>query len=398
MSRILRRPMFRGGRVDSRGTGITSGLSYNNGGRVGFKDKGFVGGDLMANPGAAQGLDIFTQKYQPKDYRIKQQEWLDYTPKIKTLEDIQALYDKKLADERAYIDAMEIEQVFTPDQTSDLYENLYDLSTPGGKAEFFQTTRDEERQNIDDAKKYGVILDTELEKSLAKNQPENKKTADQLRIEELEKFILDQAKPKKLTEDEKLAEIEKKKKMFEKVYGSGKGEDINNMLLGFAGKALKPGADTKSAFSEFFEEEAKRPSESKKYKDAAAQAAIQSFLTGETSFQKFEDEMGMYAKKLGLKTKADRDLLEGMTIGEHKATISGAGKSDSQLTKAAAERYIASQPKDKGKILNSFSSKKDPLETLEIEENVNEYFMDGDTKHVYKIIKVDGEITSKRLY
>ena len=26
MSRILRRPMFRGGKVDSRGTGITSGL------------------------------------------------------------------------------------------------------------------------------------------------------------------------------------------------------------------------------------------------------------------------------------------------------------------------------------------------------------------------------------
>ena len=37
MSRILRRPMFRGGRVDSRGTGITSGLSYEKGGRVGLK-------------------------------------------------------------------------------------------------------------------------------------------------------------------------------------------------------------------------------------------------------------------------------------------------------------------------------------------------------------------------
>ena len=41
MSKILRRPMFRGGRVDSRGTGITSGLmdtpSYATGGRVGFK-------------------------------------------------------------------------------------------------------------------------------------------------------------------------------------------------------------------------------------------------------------------------------------------------------------------------------------------------------------------------
>ena len=43
MSRILRRPMFRGGPVDSRGTGITSGLGYENGGRVGFA----TGGDFF---------------------------------------------------------------------------------------------------------------------------------------------------------------------------------------------------------------------------------------------------------------------------------------------------------------------------------------------------------------
>ena len=42
MSRILRRPMFRGGQViDSRGTGITSGLM--DGGRVGLN----TGGDLI---------------------------------------------------------------------------------------------------------------------------------------------------------------------------------------------------------------------------------------------------------------------------------------------------------------------------------------------------------------
>ena len=40
MSRILRRPMFRGGRVDSRGTGITSGLA--DGGRVCYQQAGFV--------------------------------------------------------------------------------------------------------------------------------------------------------------------------------------------------------------------------------------------------------------------------------------------------------------------------------------------------------------------
>jgi hypothetical protein len=43
MSKTLRRPMFRGGSVNSRGTGITSGLDdsgYADGGRVGFQRGG----------------------------------------------------------------------------------------------------------------------------------------------------------------------------------------------------------------------------------------------------------------------------------------------------------------------------------------------------------------------
>ena len=45
MSRILRRPMFRGGRVNSYGTGIASGLA--NGGRVGFFNGGTSGGEFL---------------------------------------------------------------------------------------------------------------------------------------------------------------------------------------------------------------------------------------------------------------------------------------------------------------------------------------------------------------
>jgi len=53
MSKILRRPMFRGGAVDSRGTGITSGLmdepKYATGGRVGYNQGNLVlGGDLYS--------------------------------------------------------------------------------------------------------------------------------------------------------------------------------------------------------------------------------------------------------------------------------------------------------------------------------------------------------------
>ena len=62
MSKILRRPMFRGGPVDSRGTGITSGLfdapSYAMGGTVETPKRGVVDGpgsysfrntDLLSN-------------------------------------------------------------------------------------------------------------------------------------------------------------------------------------------------------------------------------------------------------------------------------------------------------------------------------------------------------------
>ena len=45
MSRILRRPMFRGGRVNSYGTGIASGLA--DGGRVGFFNGGTSGGEFL---------------------------------------------------------------------------------------------------------------------------------------------------------------------------------------------------------------------------------------------------------------------------------------------------------------------------------------------------------------
>ena len=56
MSRILRRPMFRGGPVDSRGTGITSGLM--DGGRVGYKKGNLVAPLYSASPEYKSGAEI----------------------------------------------------------------------------------------------------------------------------------------------------------------------------------------------------------------------------------------------------------------------------------------------------------------------------------------------------
>ena len=87
MSKILRRPMFRGGPVDSRGTGITSGLDegYATGGRVGYKD----------------GPDMYG--VQPIDVSKQQQEYYDFIKEYGSGEYLQPgavedIYGKKIID------------------------------------------------------------------------------------------------------------------------------------------------------------------------------------------------------------------------------------------------------------------------------------------------------------
>ena len=59
MSKILRRPMFRGRPVSSYGTGIASGLGYELGGRVGYQRGGGTGGyNYSAAPQGITGAQI----------------------------------------------------------------------------------------------------------------------------------------------------------------------------------------------------------------------------------------------------------------------------------------------------------------------------------------------------
>ena len=386
MSRILRRPMFRGGPVDSRGTGITSGLSYQKGGRVGyFQDQpgGVVlGKDLIAN-------NIFSGTPQSKDYMDKKDFYKNY--KIRSAEDIAEDYEDMMRQKED-----DLTMTFGIDDYSGFQnkvaEDLDHYRDPqGGMMKYFQEAKAKDDAARKEAANYDVTID-----EVINNQTEElpqELTPAQLENIELRKLL--EERMKKGTPEE---EIEKNRKIFEKAYGSGRADDASAMLLNFAGKALKPEATVKGAFGEFFEEEGKRPSERKKYKDAATTAAINAYLTGEKTLAEVE---AFKAKtKWATADKYDQAFAieEGKTIGQHKATLSSAGKSDSQLTKAAAENYIASQKKDKGKILNTFSSKKDPLEKLLVEVNVDEYFMDSDTKQVFKIIKIGDEITFDRLY
>ena len=75
-----------------------------------------------------------------------------------------------------------------------------------------------------------------------------------------------------------------------------RGEDISNMLMSFAGKALKPEATVKSSFGDFFEEESKRPSSKAKVDQAAASLAINDYIAGRRS----KEQTDLFLKKLQL--------------------------------------------------------------------------------------------------
>ena len=282
MSRILRRPMFRGGRVDSRGTGITSGLSYKHGGSVNTPKRGLVdgpGGYAGENPG------FF------KSPVYKGGRWLlDYLGKpVSNV--VGEFAVNPIAGLFGYPDLYE--QMETPYDYADakiwnyfgggkhpIYNPDGDWRTDDTIANKIWADRYEEMPEITTAKGPPGGGETRMGSGEAVyDKPAGPSEAD-LALAELNKLLADQNKSKKGAKET----IEEYKEVFKDAYGSGVADDASRMLMTLAAKGLKEGADTKSMFSDFFEEESKVPSESKKYKDAATTAAINAYLTGEKSF------------------------------------------------------------------------------------------------------------------
>ena len=321
MSRILRRPMFRGGRVDSRGTGITSGLGYKKGGSVQDRPGYIYGGLAMSGLGALgrglmkygvkpikKGVDYFLEPKGGFPMKIiggkggTMDKYISQTMPPRTYGE----FGKELATSRAgdigrflYKDPLvkypanviggSAKGIFGlakkpltagalgytgyqfKDEISDLYNQFFGDEKAGGR-EFVG----EEAEIVGDPR------DLPKEKAL---------TTDQIKLMEMEnlyKKLMEDTKKKAEGDGEESIDIDKEK--FAKALGSDKarGEDISNMLLSFAGKALKPEATVKGAFGEFFEEEAKRPSSKTKIDQAAAQLAINKYIKGEISKKEAE--------------------------------------------------------------------------------------------------------------
>jgi len=345
MSRILRRPMFRGGRVDSRGTGITSGLSYQKGGRVGYADAGVVtGGGLMAN-------NIFSGTPRTKDYLEKQQFYQKYKPK--TLADITADYNKMMQQkENDLLMTMGIDD-YSGFQDKVAEDLSYYRDPQGGMMKYFQEAKAKDDAARADAAKYDVTIEEVINNQIKNNNAGT---------------TTGTGKGTGEPSSDDLLNIDKEK--FAKLLGGDKarGEDISNMLLSFAGKALKDDATVKSSFSEFFEEEAKRPSSKTKVDQAAAQLAINKYIKGEIS----KAELA----KLIAVNKMKTDIGDAAYISDalQKSTgfVSGV-KQGLQRSRGGALEFVVTDSES----MSEGNFKPGP-------EDIGKVFIEKDTKKVYE--------------
>jgi hypothetical protein len=389
MSKILRRPMFRGGgKVSSYGTGIASGLA--DGGMpllVGQHPNSAKGPDgREMHKEVLPNLNIFNKNYKDQDYYEKRQEYQAYEPEFKTEQDYLNAYNKDLARQED-----DLLMTYGIDDYSGFQDSVArDLSfsrTEDGRDKFIDKKRIAQNKIIENAANYDLDKQTDLEKLLISQSKVNEPT--QRTEAEIEADLLKRLQGTKLTDEEKLAEVGKEQAFFEKLLGGGKSamiDDLSTMGLNYASGALKEGATVKSSFADFFEKEAKRPSRRMKVKDAATQAAIQSYLTGKTSLQKFQNELDGYGVKMKMKSDIEKKAEENMPFVKIKNSLSGNMK-DREKTKAAAELYVSAREKNTGKGLTIIDDVDDTSVLLASPENEGQYFMNKDTKQVFKIVE-----------
>jgi hypothetical protein len=297
MSRILRRPMFRGGPVDSRGTGITANLGYNNGGRVGYKDKGFVdGGDIAAN------LNLFSPNFKTQDFYEKQIEANKYVPKYNTMEDFLKAYetDKDKKEETA---DMYMGTEFGTNTFEDQVRTDADYAaSEEGKKKFLYEAKTKQDDEIRQANKYRDA-DNQIITKLDKDTKQKKQlTADQERIALLEKQLKDLENDKA---SEASTDIDTKEMI--KMLGGDKARrrDVSDMLAGASAAFLKTG-DVKEGLAEFMAQQASSgPSRLEKIEQAAATLDIKDKLDERQAGRDLSKLLGIESAKIGMRTSAD---------------------------------------------------------------------------------------------
>lgn len=305
MSRTLRRPMFRGGPVSSYGKGIAAPLvpGYQGGGQIGG---GIIYGKPMADGRYGfSTIDLFDVKdaigeietgQKVTDDNVPESDWenLVKQEKFKT----ETIYDEDFLQKQFDSFVKGVEQRVGQGE-DDAFQTDVDLGLqlqppisdddsafwkiynkdPDKAYKFWKdnisTWGKKQEDQMKHAKEIGANVDFGI-KTETSDIPDDSNLAE---IKRLKALLAAKEEP---TELDAKTMVEENKALFSDLLGvkKARGQDISDMLLGFAGAE---GDDTWSKTKEFFRTEKDRPSRVQKLEDTASGLAIQDYIAGKRS-------------------------------------------------------------------------------------------------------------------
>ena len=444
MSRILNRPMFRGGgKVSSYGNGIATGLA--DGGRVNLDGGGFLGPDgnpFTYNKGA-QGPQrpvnnpVSTRK---PSFKISGYPNRGYLPSIGGARGELAALRGLSAGTAGYLGlgafggptalaylnraktdeglkVMRNEPSETFDETGafdfeDYSKRLTDADELGNEISFMDNiflnpesgTYPKFIGRAGDTEKFREIEnEINLEKDDEKDDSVRQSDAElraQMENKRLTKLLNDftSGSKKKDTKEEAVAAIKERQELMEEVMGGGKSAriaDASDIAINFAKNAFKEGATVKSAFAGTLDDESTRPSRSQKIKDAAANAAIQSYLTEQISEKDFSKQMQLITGQAQIKQKFANAAKSNLTVQDYVTNRSN-NTSKSEAIENGARGIVQNNDRYKG--FTAIDSE-DNIPGLLVKKNLGEVFLDKKTKEVFAVIILeDGTVGKEILY
>ena len=325
MSRTLRRPMFRGGPVDSRGTGITANLGYNNGGRVGMFEGG-ISTSMMeeltggANTGSKQkslatrGIDILRSArnriygipYAGKFLKTTVGTPLRFAGSMLASKPAIALAPVAAVGGLAYmnrpktVEALQfmksygsLDETMTEDDYKQYYETIDELNrtgTPLNQSEVgLMSSQKDIADAIEDKDMQEFEAQTATDLSADVKPGETAIDAVFRQGEErakTRKEIEDANKPPPpLTDEQIKSQIAKDKELFKELLGAdkAKGKDVGDMLAAASASFLGTG-QVKEGFADFMDKVARSgESRTEKINRTAAGLAINDYIAGKRS-------------------------------------------------------------------------------------------------------------------
>ena len=297
MSKILRRPMFRGGPVDSRGTGITSGLydGYADGGQIG-------GGTIYGNPTSDGRYGFQDPIYGPSVDEIISSFDTIYDPvkeaKQKILKYQEETSPKGYMDDPSGLTTVAPGKLFSQ-YSKDEQRNILNLTRPGGIEDYAKQNmakRNEQIKNIlDTTKNLPQDQQNQIFKKLNITQQDiSGPTTSGVKSEIT--GLEPQLPPQKTRRDEILEEAALYREALG--YDEAKSQAIYN-ALGDVAPAVFQGKNLREAAPKIFEaiNKSKAFETPKDIKQAAGQLSIQRKMLAEKARAEEQARLAIYGMK-----------------------------------------------------------------------------------------------------